>query len=95
MSDTRCKHDRIVVSRTCETFRCYECKPLTHDDARAVVDGVRALYECIDAFFDEGLIDLDHEEGCPEDDTCECAAPAQFNDAMAKAMAGVRAVEPK
>lgn len=43
-------------------------------------------------FWDEGMLDL-HDEDCPHDDTCECDAAEQFNEAHADAHAVLKETE--
>jgi hypothetical protein len=32
LSEDRCRHGRVVFTRNCETFRCFECEPLRSDE---------------------------------------------------------------
>ncbi len=48
MSDTRCDHDRVTFSRTCEIRRCYDCEPLGHVATVELIEAFRQVVDAID-----------------------------------------------
>lgn len=65
-----------VIVKTEEGSDCAACLRARVDELQAARDETREIAE---ALYDEGVIDVDHEDDCPADDTCKCHSVARVN----------------
>ena len=87
--------DAVATDRLRETMAELDATRAALAEERAKVKTLReALEACKSAMFDGwDLLSIwpDHDDDCPEDDTCECVEPQRWSKALNAAVAAIAA----